>query len=100
MAHFAKIDNDGNVLEVHVINNVDIDGGAFPESEALGQAWQASHGIEGNFVQCSFSGSFRGAYPGPGWTWKPNKKHKDGGLFIGPPPGEMPDEVRVIEPAP
>lgn len=100
MAHFAKIDKDGNVLEVHVINNSDIDGGEFPASEALGQAFQASLGIEGTFIQCSYSGSFRGAYPGPGWTWAPNARRKDGGLFVGPPPAEMPDEVRVVEPSP
>jgi hypothetical protein len=69
MAHFAEIDLDGNVLQVQVINNSDIGGGDFPESEAFGQAFQTSLGIEGTWLQCSYSGSFRGAYPGPGWIY-------------------------------
>lgn len=69
MAHFAEIDGDGRVLQVQVINNDDIDGGVFPESEPVGQAYQASLGIPGTWLQCSYSGSFRGAYPGPGWAY-------------------------------
>lgn len=69
MAHFAKVDADGIVQQIQVINNDDIDGGIFPESEALGQALQALLGIEGTWLQCSYSGSFRGAYPGPGWAY-------------------------------
>ncbi len=69
MAHFARIDESNTVLEVHVINNADIDGGNFPESEPLGQAFQASLGLDGTWLQCSYSGSFRGAYPGIGWTY-------------------------------
>lgn len=69
MAHFAEIDENGTVLQVHVINNDDIDGGNFPESEALGQALQADLGIPGTWLQCSYSGAFRGAYPGSGWTY-------------------------------
>jgi hypothetical protein len=69
MAHFAEIDENGIVLQVHVIDNDDIDGGNFPESEPLGQALQASLGIPGTWLQCSYSGSFRGVYPGKGWTY-------------------------------
>jgi hypothetical protein len=69
MAHFAEIDENGIVLQVQVINNDDIDGGNFPESEPLGQAFQASLGIPGTWLQCSYSGSFRGVYPGIGWTY-------------------------------
>lgn len=69
MAHFAQIDDQGNVLQVQVINNADIDGGNFPESEALGQAYQASLGIPGTWLQCSWSGAFRGAYPGVNWIY-------------------------------
>jgi hypothetical protein len=71
MAHFAEIDDDGQVLQVQVINNEAIDGGNFPESELLGQAFQESLGITGTWLQCSYSGSFRGAYPGPGWAYDP-----------------------------
>jgi len=69
MAHFAQITEEGLVLQVHVIDNDDIDGGNYPESEPLGQSFQASLGIEGTWIQCSYSGSFRGAYPGTGWTY-------------------------------
>jgi hypothetical protein len=84
MAHFAEIDEKNNVLRVQVINNEDIAGGDFPESEPLGQAFQSSLGIEGTWLQCSYSGSFRGSYPGPGWKWSPNKRRKDGGIFEPP----------------
>ena len=86
MAHFAEIDNGGNVLRVHVINNSDIDGGDFPDSEPLGQAYQASLGIAGTWLQCSYSASFRSAYPGPGWQYDPALD-----AFIEPPaPEETP----------
>ena len=85
MAHFAEIDGDGRVLQVQVINNDDIDGGVFPESEPVGQAYQASLGIPGTWLQCSYSGSFRAAYPGPGWTFDATLDE-----FIAPP---LPEEV-------
>lgn len=85
MAHFAKIDGDNIVRDVHVINNSDIEGGNFPESEPLGQALQASLGLEGTWLQCSYSGSFRGAYPGLGWSYDPDLDE-----FIAPP---MPEET-------
>lgn len=88
MAHFAEINGDGQVLQVNVINNDDIDGGTFPESEPLGQALQASLGIPGNWLQCSYSGSFRGAYPGPGWTYDASLDE-----FIAPPTPEPIEET-------
>ena len=79
MAHFAEmLGND--VASIIVVNNVDIDGGEFPESEPLGQAFLAACGISGDFLQCSYSGSFRDAYPGPGWTYDPALDE-----FIAPP---------------
>ena len=85
MAHFAEIEGGGRVLQVQVINNDDIDGGVFPESEPLGQAYQASLGIAGTWLQCSYSGSFRGAYPGIGWTYDAELDE-----FIAPP---LPEET-------
>lgn len=85
MAHFAEIDGDGRVLQVQVIDNDKIDGGVFPESEPVGQAYQASLGIPGTWLQCSYSGSFRGAYPGPGWTYDAELDE-----FIAPP---LPEET-------
>lgn len=71
MAHFARIDEYNTVQDVQVINNDDIEGGNYPESEPLGQAFQAFLGITGTWLQCSYSGSFRSAYPGPGWKYDP-----------------------------
>jgi len=72
MAHFAEIDETNRVIQVQVINNDDINGGDFPESEPLGQAFQASLGIAGTWLQCSYSGSFRGSFPSYGWTYDPS----------------------------
>lgn len=68
MAHFARMIGN-EVASVIVVNNVDIDGGDFPDSEPLGRAFLAECGIPGDFLQCSYSGSFRGVYPSPGWTY-------------------------------
>jgi hypothetical protein len=68
MAHFARIEN-GIVQEVNVINNADCGGGDFPESEPIGQAFIASLGITGTWLQCSYNANFRAAYPGPGFTY-------------------------------
>ena len=69
MAHFARIDENSIVREVIVIDNKDCGGGTFPESNPIGQSFIASIGIDGNFEQTSYSGSFRGAYAGFGWTF-------------------------------
>lgn len=76
MAHFARIE-DGTVRQVIAVNNDAIDGGNFPASEPLGQAMLAESGFEGEWLQCSRSGSFRGDYPAPGWAW-------DGEQFTSP----------------
>lgn len=68
MAHFAQVMN-GKVQQVIVVNNDAIGGGHFPESEPVGQDFIASIGLDGQWLQCSYSGSFRGAYPGPGWRY-------------------------------
>lgn len=83
MAHFAQV-QDGIVTSVFVVNNDDCGGGDFPASEPIGQTFLAECGIPGDFLQCSYSGSFRGAYPGPGWTWTAKPRTKDGGIFQPP----------------
>lgn len=68
MAHFAKINN--NIVEqVIVVANADCGDVAFPESEPLGQAFIASLGLEGEWLQTSYSGSFRGRYAGIGFVY-------------------------------
>ena len=69
MAHFAKIDTDNIVEQVIVVANSDCGGGEFPESEPLGQAFIASLGIEGEWLQTSYHANFRGAYAGIAFTY-------------------------------
>lgn len=69
MAHFALIDDTNTVREVIVIANDDCGGGEFPESETIGQAFIASLGITGTWLQTSYHANFRGAYAGIGYTY-------------------------------
>ena len=62
MAHFAKI-VDTKVVEVIVVSN---DNAA---TEAAGQAFISSIGLDGEWLQTSYSGSFRAIYAGPGYTY-------------------------------
>jgi len=68
MAHFAKIENN-IVQQVIVVSNDDCGGGDFPESEPLGQAFLASLGLTGEWLQTSYHNNFRGCYAGAGWTY-------------------------------
>ena len=69
MAHFARIDSDNKVQEVIVVNNDVVSDENGDEQEALGQAFIASLGMEGTWLQCSYSGSVRGVFPGFGFTY-------------------------------
>lgn len=68
MAHFAKVEND-IVQQVIVIANSDCDDLGFPESEPVGQAFIASIGLEGEWLQTSYNANFRGAYAGIGYIY-------------------------------
>jgi len=68
MAHFACV-HDGIVTNVIVVNDDDCGGGEFPESEPIGQTFIASLGVDGEWLQTSLSGSFRGTYAGIGYTY-------------------------------
>ena len=70
MAHFAQV-TDGIVRSVIVIDNSDCAGGDFPDSEPAGQAFIAAIGIEGEWLQTSYNGNFRGQYAGQGMTYDP-----------------------------
>jgi hypothetical protein len=68
MAHFAQISN--NIVEqVIVVSNDDCGGGDFPASEPVGQAFIASLGLTGEWLQTSYHGNFRGKYAGIGDTY-------------------------------
>ena len=70
MAHFAQVQNN-IVGEVIVISNEDCDNLEFPASEPVGQAFIASIGLIGNWLQTSYSGSFRNCYAGTSYTFDP-----------------------------
>ena len=64
MAHFAKIDETNIVQDVIVVSNSDVDNLPFPESEPVGQAFIASVGLAGTWLQTSYNNNFRGTYAG------------------------------------
>ena len=68
MAHFARIEND-TVTSVIVVANDDCGGGDYPESEPVGQAFIASLGLDGLWLQTSYHANFRGCYASSGWTY-------------------------------
>jgi hypothetical protein len=65
MAHFAEMSNN-IVQRVIVVSNEDCGGGEFPESEPIGQAFIASIGLTGEWLQTSYHANFRGKYAGIG----------------------------------
>jgi len=79
MAHFAKVVN-GVVQQVIVVANDDCAGGEFPEGEHVGQAFIASLGLEGLWLQTSYHANFRGCYASAGWTYD-----ADLDVFVPPP---------------
>jgi hypothetical protein len=75
MAHFAKVEN-GVVREVIVVSNENA------PTETAGQAFIASIGLDGEWVQTSYNnnpieGQHRGKYAGIGDVW-------DGEKFVAP----------------
>jgi hypothetical protein len=82
MAHFAKVTND-IVDEVIVVSNDDCDNLPFPESEPIGQAFIASLGFAGVWLQTSYNGNFRGVYAG--LDYKFNAALGEYGEFVPPP---------------
>ena len=76
MAHFALVDDSNIVRDVIVIGNADCGGGTFPASEPVGQAFiTGPHpyclALEGDWLQTSYSGSFRGCFAGLGYSYDP-----------------------------
>ena len=82
MAHFAKLDSNNVVLEVHVIHNnelLDKDG---KESEAMGIAFLTTwSGGYTNWKQTSYNGNIRKNYAGIGFTYDAQRD-----AFIPPKP--------------
>ena len=82
MAHFAKMEND-TVTQVIVVSNDDCGGGNFPESEPIGQAFIASLGLDGLWLQTSYNNNFRGCYASCYFTF--DATLGEYGEFVAPP---------------
>lgn len=82
MAHFAKLNENNEVVDVNVVNNEDIQNLEFPESEAVGVAfltqWSGGHT---NWKQTSYNKNFRVNYASVGGTYDPVNE-----VFIPPKP--------------
>jgi len=95
MAHFARLDADGIVTEVLVVDNAVL---GDPETEANGIAWLRDFDTLRGFspaqwVQTSYNGNFRGRYAGIGMIY-------DAALneFIAPEPEPAPLDENPILP--
>lgn len=86
MANFAELKN-GFISNVIVISNNDCNDLPFPESEPVGQAFIASLGITGDWLQTSYNANFRGCYAGIGYTF--DASLGEYGEFVAPPPIEQ-----------
>ena len=70
MAHFAKIDEDGIVLNVCVVDNENLLNDDGVEEEAIGIAYlNTVYGEEFTWIQTSYSGGFRKQFAGIGCTY-------------------------------
>ena len=91
MAHFAYV-IDGKVERVESLANEVITTDKGNESELRGKRFMVSlypETLEENWIQCSYSASIRGCYPGYGYAW-------DGMNFIAP---IQPEQLPITEKA-
>ncbi len=71
MAHAAKIDSNGVVREVLVVDNEKLfDGGKFTtKGEKSLNTYMHSLGLDGDWKLTSYNSKFRGHYAGQGFTY-------------------------------
>ena len=71
MAHTAKIDENGIVREVLVVDNEKLfDGGKFTtKGEKSLNTYMHSLGLDGDWKLTSYNNKFRGRYAGQGFTY-------------------------------
>tara|TARA_B100000586_G_scaffold239454_1_gene191714 strand:- start:99 stop:467 length:369 start_codon:yes stop_codon:yes gene_type:complete len=82
MSHFAKIDENGIVLAVNVVDNENLLNSEGVEEEAVGIEYlNTLTDTECTWVQTSYNNSFRKQYAGIGWTYD-----KTNDVFISPQP--------------
>ena len=94
MAHFAKINENGVVEQIIVVNNEDILTKEGKESEIVGKRFIKSLGLEGTWVQTSYNGNIRGKYACIGDTYDSVNN-----IFVAPPQETVfdPSAVRPAE---
>ncbi len=82
MAHFAKLDQNNVVLEVHVVHNNELldENGVEQEQKGIDFLINWSNGYLA-WKQTSYNGSFRKHYAGIGYTYDPQRD-----AFIPPKP--------------
>jgi hypothetical protein len=82
MAHFAKLDKDNVVIEVHVVNNIEMLAADGSESEVMGVAflirWSGGYS---NWKQTSYNAKIRKNYAGVGYKYNAQRD-----AFIPPKP--------------
>jgi hypothetical protein len=82
MAHFAKLNENNVVTEVHVVNNIEMLSADGSESEVMGIAflirWSGGYS---NWKQTSYNGKIRKNYAGVGYTYDAQRD-----AFIPPQP--------------
>ena len=82
MAHFAKLNENNVVLEVHCVNNIELLDENNQESESKGVAFLTSwSGGYTNWKQTSYNGNIRKNYAGIGYTYDATRD-----AFIAPKP--------------
>ncbi len=80
MAHFAKLDDNNVVTEVHVVANRDTSDANGVEKEYIGQAFLEKL-FGGTWKQTSYNGNIRKNYAGIGYTYR-----EDIDAFVPPQP--------------
>ena len=79
MAHFAKLDDNNNVLDIHCVANAVLD---LSNEESSGIAFLTEwSGGYTNWKQTSYNGNFRKQYAGIGYSYDPVAD-----VFIAPQP--------------
>jgi hypothetical protein len=70
MAHFAKIDNNNRVVNIHVVDNAYVLDENGQESEEVGiEFLRKVHNNNDNYVQTSYNGNIRVRYAAIGYTY-------------------------------
>lgn len=70
MAHFAKLDNNNKVIDIHVVDNSVLDS---ENEEQSGIFYLTLLWGEGNYKQTSYNGNFRVRYAQVGGSYDPER---------------------------